>query len=158
MSHASTDNPAPERRTTLLLVIALCLAAGCSSEPQGSAEQQLRDWLGTAEEHAEAKERRALIGMISPSFTDSRGNKIGDIEDRLRYWFFRSHDIELLTSIDDIRVYDGSAAEMDIKVAMAGTDDSTFGFSADAYRYSLELVLQDDEWILLSADWKEIGE
>lgn len=157
MNRASIDKPAIRCLRAQWLVLVLGVVAACSSEPEGSAEEQLRAWLSTAEARAEAKQRRALLGMISPSYSDAKGNKINDVADRLRYWFFRSHGIELLTSVDEIRVFDGSAAEMDVTVAMAGTDDSTFGFSADAYRYSLELILQDGEWILISANWTEIG-
>ena len=40
---------------------------------------------------------------------------------------------------------------------MAGTHDGTFGFSAEAFRFEMEFEL-DDEWLLTSARWGELGE
>ena len=50
-----------------------------------------------------------------------------------------------------------TAAELDLTVGMAGTSDGVLGFSADAYNFEMELVREDDEWILISARWGEVG-
>ena len=41
-------------------------------------------------------------------------------------------------------------------VGVAGRNDGTFGFSADAYRFEMEFEL-DNEWLLTSARWGEFG-
>jgi hypothetical protein len=110
------------------------------------------------EEAAEAKERRALIGMISPDYTDARGNERSDIENILRAYFFRQNSISLLINIEDVRLIAGSAAEIDLTVGMAGQNDGVFGFSADAYRFEMELMKEGDDWLLISARWGELGE
>jgi len=55
-------------------------------------------------------------------------------------------------------LYGDSAAEIDLTVGMAGTNEGVFGFTADAYRFRLELENKDDEWQLISARWGELGE
>ena len=114
--------------------------------------------MDRGEEAAEAKQRRELIDMISPAYMDTRGSDRGDIENLLRVYFFRQNNITLLTKIEEIRVYGDSAAEVELTVGMAGQNDAVLGFSADAYRFQLELEREGDDWLLISARWGELGE
>jgi hypothetical protein len=41
---------------------------------------------------------------------------------------------------------------------MAGTNDGVLGFSADAYRFELELEKDGDDWQLIAARWGELGD
>lgn len=140
-----------------MFAILISLLLGACGGPPSAPEVQLREWMAKAEAHAENKERRSLLAMLSPSFADSRGNKSDYVEEILRFWFFRQDSIELLIAIDEIRVFAGTVAEMDVTVGMAGTNSGVLGFSADAYNFALELELVDGEWLLLSAEWTEIG-
>ena len=114
--------------------------------------------MSRVEEAAEAKERRELIGMISPDYTDSRDNERPDIENMLRAYFFRQNSISLLTNIEDVRLIADSAAEIELTVGMAGQNDGVLGFSADAYRFEMELMKEGDDWLLISARWGELGD
>jgi hypothetical protein len=115
-------------------------------------------WVATGVEAAENKERRELVGMIAGSYKDARGNERGDIENMLRVYFLRQNRIALLSSIEEITVFDNTAAEIVMTVGMAGTNDGTLGFSADAYRFALELEKEADDWKLISARWGELGD
>jgi hypothetical protein len=126
--------------------------------PELGPEEQLRAWVSRGEEAAETKQRRELIDMISPAYADTRGSDRGDIENILRAYFFRQNSISLLIKIEEIRVYGESAAEIELTVGMAGQNDSVLGFSADAYRFQLELEQDGDDWLLISARWGELGE
>ena len=95
--------------------------------------------------------------MISPNYTDGRGNSRDDIEDRFRIYFLRQNKVALVTRIEELNVYADSAAELVLSVGMAGTNDGVLGFSADAYRFEMEFELEDDEWLLTSARWGELG-
>ena len=114
--------------------------------------------MSRVEEAAEAKERRELISMISPDYTDSRDNERPDIENMLRAYFFRQNSISLLTNIEDVRLIADSAAEIELTVGMAGQNDGVFGLSADAYRFEMELMKEGDDWLLISARWGELGD
>ena len=140
-----------------MLAFALLLIAACGG-PASAPEAEVREWLATAQETAEAKERRALVDMISQGYLDSRGYRRDDIETMLRVYFLRQHSVSLVTKIDDIRIFGDSAAEVDMTVGMAGTNDGVLGFSADAYRFELELEKDGDEWQLISARWGELGD
>jgi hypothetical protein len=96
--------------------------------------------------------------MISPAYTDARGNSRDDIENLFRLYFLRQNKVALITRIEELSVFGDSAAELVLAVGMAGTNDGTFGFSADAYRFEMQFELQDDEWLLTSARWGELGD
>ena len=140
---------------TGLACLVLVVACGEAEVP---AEVQLRRWVSLGQAAAEDKERSEIIDMISPAYADARGNERDDIESLLRLYFFRQHSIKLITSIDEIRLYGDSAAKIDLQVGMAGINDGVFGFSADAYRFQLELERDDEDWLLISARWGELGQ
>ena len=134
------------------------LALGACGGPASEPEEELRAWVAEGMEAARNKERRALVGMISSSYADARGNERGDIENLLRVYFLRMSNIKLLSTIEEITVYDDTAAEIIITIGMAGTHDGVMGFSADAYRFELELEKDSDEWQLIAARWGELGD
>lgn len=143
---------------TLCTVGAIALlAAGCG-EPAPAPEEALRAWVAEGIDAAGNKERSRLVGMISRKYTDARGNERSDIGNLLRVYFMRQHKIALLSSIEEITLYDDTAAEIVLTVGMAGTNDGVLGFSADAYRFALELEKDADEWLLISARWGELGD
>ena len=73
-------------------------------------------------------------------------------------YFLRQNAIKLLVSIQDIRIFGDTAAEVDLTVALTGTNDRALGFSASAYKFELELVRDDDDWQLIAARWGELGD
>ena len=136
----------------------VCLGLLACGGPAEGPEAALRAWVQQGHELAEAKDRPGLVDMISPAYTDARGNNRDDINDLFRIYFLRTQSVALLTKIEELKVYGDSAGEVVLSVGMAGTHDGTFGFSADAYRFEMEFELDGDEWLLTSARWGEIGE
>jgi len=158
MKSTATRKRFDARMRNLYACLVCCVLAGACGGSMAEPEAELRLWVERAHAAAEARDRRDLVGMISPAYADPRGNKIGDIENMLRAYFFRQHTIKLVTSIEEIRLYGDSAAEIDLVAGMAGTNGGVFGFSADAYRFQLELERKSEDWLLLSARWAEFGE
>ena len=130
--------------------------AGCGGPSEGP-EAALRAWVAQGQELAEEKNRRGLVAMISPDYVDARGNERDDISDLFRIYFLRTHSVALITRIDELNVYGDDAGEVVLTVGMAGTNDGTFGFSADAYTFEMELERDGDDWLLTSARWGELG-
>ena len=143
-------------RTLCTVVVALAALVACG-EPASEPEAELRAWVATGIESAENKQRRDLMSMVSPAYADARGKEKNDIENLLRVYFLRQHSIALLPKINEITIYDDTAASVDLTVGLAGTNDGVLGFSADAYRFELELEKDGDEWELISARWGELG-
>ncbi len=147
--------PAYRVRLVAASVLAM-LVFGCGGSATGP-EEEIRAWVQQGQDAAEAKDRRELVGMMAPSYTDARGNSRDDIEDVFRVYFLRQQKVALITRIEELEVYDGTAAKLVLAVGMAGTDDNLLGFSADAYRFEMELERHDDDWLLMSARWTEFG-
>jgi len=141
----------------LLLVLLLCSGLQACGDPPSPPEEAIRTWVSQGQLLAEEKDRNGLVDMISPNYADARGNERDDIENMFRLYFMRMNNVELLTSINDIRVFGDSAAELDMTVGMAATNDGVLGFSADAYNFEMELILDGDEWLLISGRWGEVG-
>lgn len=144
-------------RRTLFTAGATALLLGACGDPPTAPEEELRAWVAAGIEAAENEKRRLLVDMISPSYADGRGYQRDDIDKLLRAYFFRQDRISLLPHIEEVTVYDATAAELVMTVGMAGTNDGVLGFSADAYRFAFELEKQADEWQLISARWGELG-
>ena len=144
-------------RTLCTLIFAVLALAACG-QPASAPEEELRAWVAEGMEAAKNKERRQLVGMISASYADARGNERGDIDNLLRVYFVRMSNIQLLSTIEEITVYDDTAAKILMTIGMAGTHEGVLGFSADAYRFELELEKDSDEWQLIAARWGELGD
>jgi hypothetical protein len=158
MKWIATQNSHRNRSPNIIVFATILLFLAACSGPATPPEEELRQWVSSAKAAAEAKERRAMLDLISPDYVDGRNFKRDDIGDMLRVYFLRQNNITLLTSIDEIRLYGDSAAEIDMTVGMAGTNDSVFGFSADAYSFQLELENDGDDWLLIAARWGEVGQ
>lgn len=143
-------------RVLVLMLLVSLAAAACGSEGS-TPEDEVRAWVWKGQELAESKDRRALVKMISPAYTDARGNSRDDIENLFRLVFLRQNKVALITRIDEVQVHDGTAANVSIDVGMAGMDDNVLGFSADAYQFAMELEKEGSDWLLISARWGQVG-
>jgi hypothetical protein len=146
------------RLTPILFAFGVIVYLAACGDPPSEPEEELRAWVAAGVIAAENKERRELVDMIAPSYADARGNDREGIDKTLRVYFFRQHEIGLITRIEEITLYDDTAAKIVVAVGMAGTNDGVLGFSADAYRFELEVEKASGEWKLISARWGELGD
>lgn len=148
-----TRNPA----RLLAGAIAALLLTSCGGS-RNTPEEEIRAWVDRGAAAARDKDRRELVSMVSPSYTDDRGNDRKDLGNLLRLYFLRQDNVAFITRIENLAVHGDSAADLDLLVGMAGTNDtSALGFSADGVRFDMELVNDGDEWLLLSARWGRLG-
>lgn len=145
-----------ENARMLLAILTCCVIAACGGE-RSTPEEEVRAWVWQGHELAESKDRRALVDMISPAYSDARGNSRDDIENMFRAVFLRQKKVALITRIDAVEVHADTAANVTLDVGMAGTDDNVLGFSADAYQFEMELEKDGDDWLLISARWGQVG-
>lgn len=158
VAEASVIGAHAGNRPWRLALVALCCAGlGACADTTSSPEEQIRAWVDSGHDAAEDKDRGRLVDMISPAYADARGNSRDDIENLFRFYFLRSNRVALLVNVDDIEVFDDTAAEIRLTVGMGATTDSALGFNADAYRFALELENDGGEWLLVSGRWNELG-
>jgi len=96
--------------------------------------------------------------MISPAYADARGNSRDDIGNMMRFYFLRQDKVVLISLVDEIEVFGDSAATLVLQVGMAGSNDNVLGFSADAYRFEMELEQGGSDWLLIAARWGGLRE
>lgn len=142
-------------RLILLGVLAGSLLA--CGDPPAPPEQALRAWVAEGQRLVEARDRSGLLELVSADYADPRGNDRDAINDLFRLYFLRSNGLTLLISIEELRVFDDSAAELDLKIGVGATHDGVLGFSANAYDFELELIRDGSDWLLISARWGEMG-
>jgi hypothetical protein len=142
-------------------LIAVCgagvLLAACGG-PAAAPEEALRQWIADAEAAAEDLDRRGLLAMVSENYADGRGNDRESIDELLRLYFLRQKSVALVMKIDELNVIGDSAAEILVTAAGVGTTTRALGVNADAYQFSLELEKTDDEWLLIGAQWGQLGQ
>ena len=141
----------------LLLVLVIAGVTSCG-EPELGPEAALRAWVAAMEQAAEEQDRREMLSHVSESYLDARDNDRDDVENMLRLYMLRHDNVGFVSTIDEIDVVGGTAAKINLTVAMAGTNDGTFGFDANAYRFELELEKPDDDWLLIGARWAPLGQ
>ena len=143
----------------LIMACMMCaLLTACGGGPSAGPEEALRLWVANAETAAEDLDRRSLVATISENYADARGNDRDAIDKLLRFYFLRQKAILLVMKIDEMTITDGTAAEILLTVAGIGTTSRALGVNADAYRFSLELEMDEDEWMLIGARWGEVGQ
>ena len=145
-----------ERGVTALAVLLATLVA-CT--PPTDVETALRDWIANGARALEREDRRALMAMVSPAYADARGLSREEIDRLLRVLFLRHDGITVVTRIEEIEVYDDSAADLSLTAMLVGSSEAKIlGFDADALRLKLELVDDGGNWLVTSAEWAELGE
>lgn len=138
-------------RTIFPAVLAALLVACAAPEPP---EQAVRAWLERAEAAAEARDRDALLELVSERYRDAEGNDRAAIDSRLRLYFLRHRHIAILSTIEEVAIAGGSAARVVLTATLAGTGQSVLEVGAEALRFELELELEDGDWRLIGASWR----
>jgi hypothetical protein len=133
------------------------LLQGCGGAGD-SPEDELRRWVSSAQAAVEAEDRATLMNMLAENYADARGNDRNAIDQVLRFYFLRQDSLVLLSKIEEITISGETAAIVKLTAAMAGANNAASGFSADAYRFELELEHDDDDWLLVAARWGELGQ
>jgi hypothetical protein len=144
----------PVRRIILLCLILLLIQA-CSDD--GSAEDQIRRFIDSGVQAAEARSVDDLSELLHANFVDQQGHNARQSARLLRVYFFRHKNNHLFSRVDNIEMLSANQASVSLYVAMASTvisDVSALSsLSARIYRFELQLVKQDD-WLLRHASWE----
>lgn len=135
-------------------LIAAALLAACSAP--SPPEEAVRAWLEAAETAIEEHDRGRLVEMIAEHYVDAHGNDRDAVEQRLRFYFLRNRNILIASKVEKLEIVGGTAAQVVLTAGLAGTDANAFDLRADAYRFELELVEENGEWLLIGADWNEL--
>ncbi len=139
-------------------LLAGILLGGCSRQAAVPPENQIKALLDAAEVAVEHRSLDASAKLISFSYTDEEGRDRQALKRLLMGYFLRHKSIHVLKQILEISLLNDSTARVVLYAGVAGKrpdmDDSLAQWRGDLIRLEAELILEDDDWRLLSASWR----
>ncbi len=144
---------------TAAWLILIILLPACS-DSKLSPEDEIRQYIETGVEAAEARNAGDLADLVHSSYSDPRAYDKTQIKKLAGLYFFRHKNIHLFTKINEIDFLSPDEAQVTMHVAMAGTvisDASVLAsLRAQIYKFELELV-KEEQWLLTGASWERAG-
>jgi hypothetical protein len=143
-------------KVTVFSVLLTVLLTACNKPPT-SAEDEIRQFIASGIEAAEQRKSGVLKDMIRENYTDQKGYNKNKLVGLIRLYFLRNKSIYLFSKIKNINISGNQNATVQLFIAMAGkqiTDITLLSnYRASIYRFELQLIKPDDEWLLESAKW-----
>lgn len=140
----------------LLLFVSLLISA-CGKPDTQSPEQQVKAVLSAIEEGVEARSLSSVLDNVSETYTDHQGNDKKAVARLVQFQILRNQNINIFTLINSIEATQNQASvEISAAIAATGIDLSIESnrLRADAYRFSILLEKQANEWLVQSASWQ----
>lgn len=150
-------NPSQTFLRSALFVLAALLLAACSSEPDVSPEQQVRDTLEAIEIAVEARSLSGIMEHVSDDYQDHRGQTKKDVARLMQLQIIRNQNITIFTRIKSIDINDGIAGvELSSAMASRAIDLSIESnrLKADTAKFSLVLTKEGNQWQVQSGSWQ----
>ncbi len=139
-----------------IFLLLTLLLSGCNNQTT-SPEDEIRQFIASGIEHAEQRNSGELKDMIRDNYSDQKGYDKKQLVSLMRIYFLRNKSIYLLYKIKDIKITGNQNATVHLYVAMAGKQVSDItllsNYRASIYRFELQLIKPDDEWLLERAQW-----
>lgn len=137
----------------------LAVLSACSGDPD-NPEQQIREMISAGEEAVEARSIITVREFIASDYQDKRGRQKRDIQRLVAGYMLRNKSIHLLTRVRDIALNnDKTKADVILYVGMANmpatSADQLMLTRADLYRFDLSLILDEDDWRVVSGSWRQ---
>ncbi len=151
--------PAARRRGFHLWVsgLLLCVLASCGGE-MTPPEQQLRQLVGEAEAAAEARKLLPLSGMIGGEYRDEQGRLRQDLVRLIAGYLLTHRSIHLLSHVEAVEFSAPGRARLVVYLGISANpiepDQALSSLRLDLHRLELDLVAEDDEWLLVGAQWR----
>lgn len=145
------------KKTLLTFSLLLGLMLGGCNKQTSSPEDEIRQFIASGVQAAEQRNSATLKDMIEDRYADQQGYDKNQLVGLIRVYFLRNKSIYLLYKIKDIKITGNQNASVELFVAMAGKQISDItllsNYRASIYRFELQLIKPDEEWLLESAKW-----
>jgi hypothetical protein len=144
----------------LILLILACGFFGVSCGPK-TEEDQIRELMKNASQHIEKKDISSLMDLLSDDYTDYRGRDKSQTKDMVQTYFreFRGIVVHVLsTRIDEVGVDEAHVrTDAALSSGAAKALRRLVPVSTDNYRFEIELIKKQGQWLIRYAEWKHIG-
>ena len=143
----------------VVIPVVFLLLSACSNG--GSPEEQVRRYIKAGEEAAEARDVTIIKKLIAEKYSDDHGRTRRDLVAITARYFFTNKNIHIFSRIGELVFPEENRARLQLFVAMTGQNvsdlDALLNMRADLYRFDMDLALEDKEWKLISAEWRQAG-
>lgn len=140
----------------MICMLATALLLNACADNGLSREDEVRRYIESAVEAAEARDLGAMTDLIHPRYHDQNGYNLKQISNLLRLSFISNKNIFLLTKVNQIEFLADNEALVNLHIAMAAsalTDTSALSsLRARIYKFELHLIKRE-EWQLQQAKW-----
>jgi hypothetical protein len=129
--------------------------AACGA--RGTPEAQVRAVIERGAKAAEARQLSGLMELVSPSYRDERGDGTDELRQYLRGYIITHQSIHLLTRVESVGFPYRDMARVSLTLGTLGreAEAGSFDLAADVYDVELELQLEDGNWRVTRARWRE---
>jgi hypothetical protein len=143
----------------IYLILISIFVGGCSDTPL-SPEEQLRNILGEAETHLEARDLSSVMAYVDSGYQDKSGRDIRALKAMMLGYFMRHKSIYILSKIDEIVVHSEHEAGIVLFAGLAGAPQEQemplSQWRGDLLRLQLQFKRRDDDWLLQTAEWRRV--
>ncbi len=143
----------------LILLLTLTAFASCRKDTEAD---KVRKVVAAAAEAAGEKEIKSMLGHLSRTYRDPKGNDFDGIRNLLLFYFYRHQRVSVFIAQLDVTVTDGSArAQFQAVLSGAGKVESAKDLLPEAlgiYDFDVSFAKEGDEWKITSAAWQRSGE
>lgn len=149
---------------TIFLASMLVLVQGCADDVADPASE-IKSMLAAFEQAAEERSISDVSDFLASDYKDKHHRNNQQVKRSLLGYFHRHRSIYLFTNIKNITFGDenpnqANKAKAVVNVAMTGTqvdsEEALLLLKADVYSFNLDLVKQEDNWLVQSSSWKRI--
>ncbi|MEZ5497758.1 MAG: hypothetical protein R3F25_13215 [Gammaproteobacteria bacterium] len=141
----------------IITISLFLILIGCSSEPELTKDQLLKQSIERLEQRFEARKLGEIVEYVSKDYQDDSGRKYDDVKRVIQLQLMRHKTVHIFSVIKDIQWADDSNATVQITAAMAGkpiTDLSLLPtLRADMLSFTVDFVLEDEVYKIQSASW-----
>ena len=136
----------------------LSILGGCGGE-RTPPEQQVRELVEAMEQAVESGSINAAGELIDTDYRDQRHANKREAIATLFAYLRRHQQIHLFTLIRELEIgAEQTGASVVVYVAMSGMPiesvESVISVKADLYRFDVQMALRDDEWRIVSSQWR----
>ena len=141
----------------IITISLFLILIGCSSEPELTKDQLLKQSIEQLEQRFEARKLGEIVEYVSQNYQDDYGRKYDDVKRVIQLQLMRHKTVHIFSVIKEIQWIDDANSTVQITAAMAGkpiTDLSLLPtLRADMLNFTVQFVLEDEVYKVKSASW-----
>ena len=139
--------------------VAVCITTLAACSESSNHEERITASMNEMEIAVQERDVRAFMDKIHTNYSDSDGRSWKEIRGLTQLQILRNKNLHIFKVVKNVNVQETTADVM-VFVAVAGQPiadaSSLAGLNAELLRFDLTWELQDDEWQVISADWRRI--